>query len=205
MVEDMFNKIYSIPGEVYTNACIIISDKLIQYGFKYLKSRSEIKKTDKKLVYLISFYSSNYNYINQEEGHVVLGMGCFIKNRGNGHNLYTVMQRTLMGIYEYELYKNGKIDKQSIDTANNFIENRFLPVMFEIENNINNLLEKICKSPAGTFDDYRYRYEKEIFEIFGRNDLLNEYEEKMDEYERNKIKRQENDYQKYLASKQMKK
>jgi hypothetical protein len=47
-----------------------------------------------------------------------------------------------MGAYEYELYKNGKIYKQSIDTANNFIENRFLHVMFEIDNNVNNLLEK---------------------------------------------------------------
>jgi hypothetical protein len=35
MFEDIFNKIYSISKEVYTNACIIISDKLIQYGFKY--------------------------------------------------------------------------------------------------------------------------------------------------------------------------
>jgi hypothetical protein len=197
-MENIFNKAYNKPSELFTDACVIISNILHQYGFKYLKSKSEIKKTHNNLLYLISFYSSSNNYIEENSGHVVMGMGCFIKNKKNNHNLFSVMQKTLLGVYEYELYDNGKINKQSIEIANDFIEHQFLSKIIEIENNANDALEKISKMPANTFDDYWYRYEKEIFEIFCRNDLISEYEKNIQVYDNNKIKRQEADYQKYI-------
>jgi len=197
-MENINDKIYSKPSEMYSDTCLFISEQLNEYGFKYLKSQSLVKKIDKNLVYTINFGSSHYNYIEKNEGHVQFNFACFISSKETKKKLFYLSQRTLMGLYEYELFHNCKIDLKSIQTAIEFIKEHFLSIIFMIEKDINALLEEIAKKPAVSFDNYNYRYEKEIFEVFKRIDLIDKFNKNIEIFNSKSAERNYNDFKKHL-------
>ena len=200
MENEIINKTYEKPRDMFDDACLLIVEQLEEYGFKYSKSQATIKKKDKLLTYTISFFSSHYNYINENNGHVVMEFYCTIEDR-NKDIIFRLNQKELRSEkHRFELFDNEtrKLDLKQVENVNEFIKTHFLPVVFAIQNDVEAFLENIVDKPIARFDDYGFQYGKKIFEIFNRQDLIEQYDSKINEFNDNKVEDNSYRFKKYL-------
>ena len=202
MENEIINRTYSKPRDMFNDACLLIASQLEEYGFKYSKSQATIKKKDKLLTYMISFYSSHYNYIYESEGHVVMEFYCTIKKKDN--IIFRLNQKELRSeTHRFELFdkKTRKLDLKQIGNINKFIKTHFLPIVSAIKNDANTFLENVANQPIARFDDYGFCYEQEILEIFNRQDLLEKYDNKRVEFKNKEIKADKIRFKKFVLQK----
>ena len=200
METEFINKTYNKPREIFDDACILIASQLEEYGFTYSKSQANIKKKDKLFTYNISFYSSHYNYISEEKGHVVMEFICTIEHKKD--IIFSINQKELMSeVHHFEIFDNKTktIDFKQIEKSNEFIKTHFLPVVLSIETDANSFLEKVINQPIARLDDYGFRFEPKFLEIFNREDLQEKYERKMEEFENNRAIDNRIRFKKYIA------
>jgi hypothetical protein len=199
MENEIINKTYDKPRDMFDDACMLIACHLEKYGFKYSKSQAKIKKQDKLFSYNISFFSSYRNCIVGNEGHVVMEFYCSIRDKEE--IIFRLNQKELRSeTHRFELFDNetGKMDMKQVEKSNEFIKKHFLPVVFAIQKDINTFLENIAKQPVARFDDYGFKYEKRFFEIFNRQDLTEIYDKKIEEFNNKQAEDNDSRFKKYL-------
>ena len=149
------NNTYDKPRDMFDDACLLIFQSLEEYGFQFSKSQAKIKKKSKLLTYTISFYSSHYNYIYEDKGHVVMEFDCTIRDKG-GDIIFSLNQKELRSeIHRFELFdsETRTLDLKQIENSNKFIKTHFLPVVFAIQNDVNAFLENMINQPVARFED----------------------------------------------------
>jgi hypothetical protein len=195
------NKKYERPRDMFEAACLLIVEQLEEYGFKYSKSQASIKKKDKLFVYEIYFGSSRYNYIYENEGHVVMTFCCRIIDKQKNAVFY-VSPRELRSLeVRYELFDNanGTIDLKQVEIIKEFIKNHFLTVVFAIEIDVSSALEAAAENPNEDFEDYFFMYYDKFFTNFNRHDLIAKYNEKIAEAKAKKPEIDKMFFKKYLS------
>lgn len=199
METEIINKTYNKPREMFDDACLLIANQLEEYGFKYSKSQASIKKKDKLLTYKMKFCSSHYNYICEDKGHVVMEFFCVIEYKGD--IIFLINQKDLRSeMHRFEIFDNEtkKIDLKQIEKIEEFINNHFLPVVFAIQTDTNSFLENMANQPIARYDDYGFEYKSKFFEIFNREDLIEKYENKIEEFNNNQAVDNRKRFRKYL-------
>lgn len=200
METELSNKTYNKPREMFDDACLLIASKLEEYGFSYSKSQARIKKKDKLFTYNISFYSSHYNYIGEEKGHVVMEFYCTIEHKKD--IIFRLNQKELRSeIHRFEIFDNKtkNIDFKQIEKSNEFIKTYFLPIVLSIQTDINSFLENIINQPVARLDDYGFRFEPKFFELLNREDLLEKYKIKIEEFNNNLAINNRTRFKKYIT------
>ncbi len=194
-------KTYNKPREMFDDACLLLACKMEEYGFKYSKSQAKIKKKDKLFTYNISFYSSHFNYISEEEGHVVMEFFCTIMYKND--IIFRLSQKELRSeTYRFEIFDNEtkNIDLKQIEKSNEFIKTYFLPVVHSVQTDVNSFLENMVNQPVARFDVYGFKYEPKFLEVFDREDLLEKYESKIEEFNSNQAINNRTRFKKYITS-----
>ena len=200
MENPITNKTYNKPRDMFDEACLLIFESLEEYGFQFSKSQAKIKMKSKLLAYTISFYSSHYNYIDEDEGHVLMEFDCTISDKG-GDIIFHLNQKELRSeIHRFELFDNETktLDLKQIENTSEFINTHFLPVVFAIQNDVNAFLENMVNQPIARFEDYGFQYDKKIFEIFNRQDLIEKYDKKIEEFNNQRAENDKFRFKKHL-------
>lgn len=177
-MQEFEHKTYSKPRDLFDDACLLIAKELEAFGFTYSKSQASIKKKDKLLNYSINFFSSYRNYIDEENGRVIMEFYCAILHKKE--IIFRLTRKELRSeIHRFQIFdsKTFGIDYSKIEEIINFIKKHYLPIVNALQENPNHYLGEIAKTPVARFDDYGFKYEDSILKIFDREDLQEIFDE----------------------------
>lgn len=195
------------PADYFQNALEIIYSSYKEDGYKLLKS-NVIKKKNKDFVYRLSFYSSHYNYVdnNLHKGSVILEVYCIVEYKGERIYSFQFSEpRSASRRFELltaDLILNEEVLNYITDNINEF----FISIANKIDSKENeSIFENLELYPLIQPDDYSWtiQYNEKFVELFGTNDTLNKYRANKELFDsiQERTKRNSDSYFYYITSK----
>ncbi|MDQ0362013.1 hypothetical protein [Breznakia pachnodae] len=194
------------PADYFQNALEIIYSSYKEDGYKLLKS-NVIKKKNKDFVYRLSFYSSHYNYVdnNLHKGSVILEVYCIVEYKGERIYSFQFSEpRSASNRFEL-LTADLTLNEEVLNYITDNINKYFISIVNKIEGEKDDIFENLELYPLIQPDDYSWtiQYNEKFVELFGTNDTLNEYRDNKKLFDSipERTKRNSDSYFYYISSK----
>lgn len=194
------------PADYFQNALEIIYSSYKEDGYKLLKS-NVIKKKNKDFVYRLSFYSSHYNYVdnNLHKGSVMLEVYCIIEYKGERIYSFQFSEpRSASRRFEL-LTADLTLNEEVLNYITDNINKYFISIVNKIEGEKDDIFENLELYPVIQPDDYSWtiQYNEKFVELFGANDILNKYRDNKELFDSiaERTKRNSDSYFYYITSK----
>ena len=194
------------PVDYFQNALDKIYNSYKDNGYKLLKS-NVIKKKCKDFVYRLSFYSSHYNYVdnNLHKGSVILEVYCIIEYKGERIYSFQFSEpRSASKRFEL-LTADLTLNEEVLNYITDNINKYFISIVNEIEDEKDDIFEKLELYPVIQPDNYSWtiQYNEKFVELFGTNDTLNKYRTNKEIFDSiaERTKRNSDSYFYYISSK----
>ncbi len=155
---------FMLAKEAFQGVCMKITERYEADGWKFLKSKNEMKKKSKNFTYSVSFYSS-YSNVSGVSVELYADFGIMINKTKAGvwglstQNCDIPHGRLSWNVATEEMWEDA------IREFTHWLETECFPVMYECENNPEALAERIVKE--GTYPPRGYHANLNFITQFG--------------------------------------